>query len=172
MTTQFVVGAVGESDLELLNTTAYLHNRLHLGRAYFSAFHPIHDTPFEDRPPVNPLRQERLYQASFLLRDYGFAVEDLPFTGRGDLPLEVDPKLSWARAHLVHSPVEINRAGRSELLRVPGIGPKAAAAILVSRRKGRLASVDDLRRLGIRAERALPFILLDGHIPPHQLSYL
>ena len=172
LTTQFVVGAVGESDLELLKTTEYLHQRLHLGRAYFSAFNPIRDTPFEDRAPANPLREQRLYQASFLLRDYGFGVEDLPFTDNGELPLEIDPKLSWARANLAHTPVEINQAERHELLRVPGIGPKGAAAILASRRKGRLTSVDDLRRLGIRPERALPYIILDGRIPPHQLSYL
>lgn len=172
MTTQFVVGAVGESDLELLQTTAYLHRRLNLSRAYFSAFHPIEDTPFEDQPAAHPARKQRLYQASFLLRDYGFDLEDLPFAPNGDLPLTADPKLLYARQHFEQAPLEINRAGQRELLRIPGIGPKSAAAILSARRQGRLTSVDDLRRLGIRAERALPFILLDGRRPPHQLSYL
>ncbi|MFM8320148.1 MAG: radical SAM protein [Chloroflexota bacterium] len=169
LTTQFVVGAVGESDLELLQTTAYLQQRLHLARAYFSAFHPVPDTPFEDRPAEARLRQNRLYQASFLLRDYGFGLEDLPFEGQGNLPLRADPKQLWAQAHLAEQPLEINCAGRQELLRVPGIGPQAASAIINARRAGRLRDVGDLKRLGIRPERALPFILLDGRRAPHQL---
>ncbi len=172
MTTQFVVGTVGESDLELLQTTDYLHRRLHLGRAYFSAFHPIVDTPFENQPAAHPARKQRLYQASFLLRDYGFGLEELPFTPSGDLPLAADPKLLYARQHFEQAPLEINRAGPRDLLRIPGIGPKSAAAILAARRQARMTSVDDLRRLGIQAERALPFILLDGRRPPYQLSYL
>ncbi len=104
MTTQFVVGAVDETDLELLSTTASLQNELHLGRAYFSAFRPVPDTPFENEPPTPPLRQHRLYQASFLLRDYGFDLEDLPFEpASGNLPLTIDPKLAWARQNLVWS---------------------------------------------------------------------
>lgn len=171
MTTQFVVGAVGETDLELLKTTAFLQDRLHLSRAYFSAFRPVHDTPFEELPPESPRRQHRLYQASFLLRDYGFSLEDLPFQVDGRLPLEADPKLVWARDNLLHHPLEINRADRTELLRVPGIGPKGAAAILQFRRGGKLRTANDLRRMGVTPERALPYILLDGRQPAHQLAF-
>ncbi|RPI24534.1 MAG: radical SAM protein, partial [Chloroflexota bacterium] len=128
--TQFVVGGAGESDLELLSTTEYLHRNLHLGRAYFSAFNPIPDTPLEEQPAENPMREHRLYQASFLLRDYGFSLEDMPFENSGHLPLDTDPKLAWAQVNLTGNPVDINRADRHELMRIPGIGPKSADAIL------------------------------------------
>jgi predicted DNA-binding helix-hairpin-helix protein len=171
MTTQFVVGAAGESDLELLSTTAHLTQQLRLSRAYFSAFSPIEDTPLDHLPPESPLRQNRLYQASFLLRDYGFSLEDLPFEGQGDLPRQVDPKLAWARNHLSNAPVEINTASRESLLRIPGIGPKNAEAILAARRKGHLHALEDLKKLGITPSRAAPFILLDGRRPMQQMRF-
>jgi len=169
-TTQFVVGAAGESDVELLTTTEFLHRQVGLARAYFSRFTPVPDTPLEAHPPTPPLREHRLYQSSFLLRDYGFDVEELPFDGGGNLPLESDPKLAWARRHLVHAPVEVNTADRRDLLRVPGIGPTGAERVLRERRRGRLRDLSDLRKLGIVAQRAAPFVLLDGHRPAHQLS--
>jgi predicted DNA-binding helix-hairpin-helix protein len=168
-TTQFVVGAVDESDLELLATSEYLFNRLRLGRTYYSAFSPVPDTPLEDRPAEDPLRQHRLYQASFLFRDYGFDLEDMPFDQGGNLPRTADPKLAWAREHLAESPVELNRAAKSELLRVPGIGPLSARRILAARRQGTLANVSHLRQLGLRTTPMEPFILLDGKRPSYQL---
>ena len=95
-TTQFVVGAVGESDVELLESTEYLFRQVHLRRPYYSAFNPITGTPFENLPAENPEREFRLYQASFLLRDYGFHMEELPFLPGGRLPLDQDPKQAWA----------------------------------------------------------------------------
>jgi len=130
----------------------------------------VPDTPLENHPPTPPLREHRLYQSSFLLRDYGFDVEELPFDAGGNLPLESDPKLAWARRHLVHTPVEVNTADRRDLLRVPGIGPKGAERVLRERRRGRLRDLSDLRKLGIVAQRAAPFVLLDGHRPPRQLT--
>jgi len=168
LSTQFVVGPAGESDEELLRTTAYLFRHLHLARAYFSAFRPIPDTPLEARPAENPRRERRLYQASYLLRDYGFSVEELPLDKNGRLPLEEDPKLAWARRHLLESPVEINTASRQELLRVPGIGPRLADRLLAARRLGRLRDLQDLGKLGIPVARAAPFILLDGRRPACQ----
>jgi predicted DNA-binding helix-hairpin-helix protein len=168
-TTQFVVGAAGESDLELLTTTAFLYRDLGLARAYFSGFRPVPDTPLEDHPPTPSLREHRLYQSSFLLRDYGFCVGELPYGQNGNLPLDEDPKLAWARRHLAQAPVEVNRANRETLLRVPGIGPKGADRLLAVRRQGRLRDLGDLRQLGIAADRAAPFILLDGHRPTYQL---
>lgn len=168
-TTQFVVGAAGESDVELLSTTEYLYRNLKLARAYFSAFNPVPDTPLESLPPASPVREHRLYQASFLLRDYGFTVEELPFAGDGNLPLTEDPKLAWARQNLAQLPVELNQADREQLLRVPGIGLQGAERVLAARRQGRLRDLRDLRRLGIAADRAAPFILLDGHAPARQL---
>jgi predicted DNA-binding helix-hairpin-helix protein len=169
-TTQFVVGAADESDVEILTTTEFLHRRAGLARAYFSRFTPVTDTPLENHPPTPPLREHRLYQSSFLLRDYGFQVEELPFDEDGNLPLSQDPKLAWARRYLANSRVELNRAGREMLLRVPGIGPKGADRVLSARRQGVLRDVSDLRKLGVAAERAMPFILLDGRPPARQLS--
>jgi predicted DNA-binding helix-hairpin-helix protein len=170
--TQFVVGGVGDTDLELLHTTDYLYRQLRLRRAYFSAFDPIPDTPLENQPPASPLREHRLYQASFLLRDYGFALEDLPFDVSANLPLSTDPKLAWAQANLGERPVEINRADRRELLRIPGIGPKGADAILKARRQGWLKDVSMLRQMGIHIQRAAPYILLNGKRPARQLTFL
>ena len=169
-TTQFVVGAVGENDLELLQTMDSLNRQVHLARGYFSGFSPTRGTPFENLPACNPWRQHRLYQASFLLRDYGFGVEDMPFDGGGSLPLEADPKLAWARQNLDQTPLEINKVNREQLLRIPGIGPKGAAAILSARRQGRLRTLGDLKRLGIIASRAAPFILMDGSRPAFQMG--
>lgn len=168
--TQFVAGGSDESDLELLNTTQWLMKNARLKRAYFSAFHPIHDTPLENKPAVNPMREHRLYQASFLLRDYGFDLEDLPFTADENLPLHTDPKLAWAEMNLVHAPVEINRAGKRELMRIPGIGIKGAESILKARRTARLRELSSLKKLGILAERAAPYVLLDGRRPASQLA--
>ncbi|HIP71337.1 MAG TPA: radical SAM protein [Anaerolineae bacterium] len=168
-TTQFVVGAVGESDLELLATAEYLYRRVNLARAYFSSFRPIADTPLENLPPSSRQREHRLYQTSFLFRDYGFDLEDLPFDQNGNLPLDIDPKLAWAQQHLQDNPVELNRAGRQELLRVPGIGPKSSHAILRARRQGTLSDIRDLQTLGVPTKRLKPFVLLDGKRPSYQL---
>jgi len=169
-TTQFVVGAAGETDLELLSTTEALHKQARLARAYFSAFHPLPDTPLENQPAENPWREFRLYQSSFLLRDYGFGLEELPFTQAGNLPLDVDPKVAWAQRNLREAPVEVNRADRQTLLRVPGIGPKAVEAVLAARRRHTLRDLRDLQALGVIARRAAPYILLDGKQPARQLS--
>ncbi len=167
-TTQFVVGANGESDLEYLGTTETLIRRFGLKRAYYSAFKPVENTPLQDHAAASLTREHRLYQASFLLRDYGFDLEDLPFEGSGNLPLQLDPKLAWAQTHLAERPLEINRASRSELLRIPGFGPKAVEAVLAARRIRALQDISALTRLGIQAERAAPFILLNGHRPARQ----
>jgi predicted DNA-binding helix-hairpin-helix protein len=171
MTTQFVVGAVGDTDLELLTTTANLHQHVGLGRAYYSAFRPIAGTPFENLAPESALREHRLYQASFLLRDYGFDLEELPFQDNGHLPLAMDPKRAWARAHLQEDPVDVNRADRQQLLRIPGIGPKGAAAILTAQRNGTLHSPADLRKIGVNPARSLPYILFNGVRPARQLAF-
>jgi predicted DNA-binding helix-hairpin-helix protein len=168
--TQFVAGGADESDLELLTTTTWLMKNVKLSRAYFSAFHPISDTPLENKPAVDPLREHRLYQASFLLRDYGFDLEELPFTHDQNLPLPVDPKLAWAQINLMESPIEINRAERRELLRIPGIGPKGADAIINVRRTGTLNDLSVLKKLGVITHKAAPYLLLNGKRTPNQLT--
>ncbi len=166
--TQFVAGGSDESDLELLTTTDWLMKNVRLTRAYYSAFFPIRDTPMENKAAVDPLREHRLYQASFLLRDYGFDLEEMPFVQNGNLPLATDPKLAWAQQNLQGKPLEINQAEQSELLRIPGIGPKGADAILRARRAGKLKDLAALKKLGIVTARAAPFVVLDGRRPERQ----
>lgn len=169
LTTQFVVGPAGESDSEILGTVGRLYREFGLTRAYFSAFQPIPRTPLENLPPTSALREHRLYQSDYLFRQYGFAPDELVFDSDGNLCTDVDPKMAWARAHPEHFPVEVNRASRERLLRVPGVGPRSTRRILRARRQGRLRDIRDLRRMGAVASRAAPFILLDGHRPPRQL---
>jgi len=168
--TQFVAGGSDESDLELLTTTSWLMKNVRLKRAYFSAFHPIRDTPLENKAAVDPIREHRLYQASFLLRDYGFDLEEMPFAQDGNLPLPTDPKLAWAQQNLKEKPLEINKADRRELLRIPGVGPKHADAILQARQMSKLRDLTALRKLGIVVARAAPFLLLDGRRSESQLT--
>jgi len=169
LTTQFVVGPAGESDQELLTTALRLYREVNLGRAYYSAFNPVPGTAFEDRPKTSPMRKHRLYQADWLLRFYGFELHELPFENSGNLSESADPKLTWAETHLRETPVEINQAGRSELLRIPGIGPKTAEAIITARRQGQITELSQLKRMGTQTGRAAPFILLNGRQPYYQL---
>ncbi len=167
--TQFVVGAVGDTDLELLSTSANLYQHAGLTRAYYSAFGPVTQTPFENVPAVSGTREHRLYQASFLLRDYGWEVEDLPFMGVGNLRQDVDPKQAWADEHLRRAPIEVMTAERTALMRIPGIGPVAADAILKGRKRGQLHDLNDLAKLGVHGvERAAPYVTLSGRSVPSQ----
>jgi len=168
-TTQFVVGAAGESDQDILSVTSRLYRDVNLRRAYFSAFQPVAGTPLEGVPSTPPLREHRLYQSDFLMRQYGFRFQDLVFDGDGNLPSEADPKQIWAEHHPEQFPLEVNRAGREELLRVPGIGPESATRIANLRNRGTFHTLKDLERIGVVAERAAPYILLDGKRPPYQL---
>lgn len=166
MVTQFVVGAVGDTDVELLTLSDQLYQHLHLSRVYYSPFSPVIQTPFENLPAVDRRREHRLYQASFLLRDYGWSSEELPYLDAGNLPLDIDPKKAWAQENLTHQPIELMTADRAELLRIPNIGPKGADQILKARQQGTLTSLNDLRKLGIRAtEQVAPYVLLDGKRP-------
>jgi predicted DNA-binding helix-hairpin-helix protein len=166
--TQFVAGGAGESDLELLTTTDYLYRKLGIRRAYFSPFNPILGTPLENQLPTPVIREHRLYQASFLLREYRFDLEELTFELDGRLPVQIDPKLAWAQKNLTERPIEVNRAERFTLMRIPGIGPKGAEAIMKARRQAKIRDVTSLRKIGISAERAAPYLLFDGRRAPYQ----
>jgi predicted DNA-binding helix-hairpin-helix protein len=168
LTTQFVVGAVGESDRELLETVQRAHRELDLRRAYFSAFHPIARSPFADEPAEDPTRALRLYQSDFMIRDYGFSYAELPFDDQGLLPRDKTPKQAWAEHHLVE-PIEINRAPRPMLLRIPGIGPRSADRIIEARRETKLRDTSQLKALGVTTAWAAPYVLLDGRRAPEQL---
>jgi predicted DNA-binding helix-hairpin-helix protein len=168
--TQFVVGPAGETDQELLATTSTLYRTAGLARAYYLAFSPVRGTAFENMPKTDPVREHRLYQADWLLRFYGFEMQELLFDAQGNLPADRDPKRVWAETHLRGRPLEINRASRAELLRIPGIGPQSAEAIIAARRQGQLRDLSQLKALGAIANRAAPFVLLAGRRPEFQLA--
>ena len=168
-TTQFVAGAAGESDSELLGSAALLYGRYALRRVYYSGYRPVEGTPLEGVPAMPRRRQSRLYQADALLRGYGFEPGDLPFDEGGELPQDCDPKLAWAARHPEHFPVELNTAGRQALLRVPGIGPTGAERILRLRGRCRLKELRQLAKLGVAGGRCASFVLLDGRRPEQQL---
>ncbi|WP_456430853.1 radical SAM protein [Thermosulfuriphilus sp.] len=163
-TTQFVVGAAGESDREILLYLEALYRRLGLNRVYFSAYQPGAGRPGLPGETLAPkvdllTREHRLYQVDFLVRQYGFTVKEIPLKD-GFLPLEMDPKEAWARENPSFFPVNVNRASRTELLRVPGLGPTLVDRILKLRRKARLRSLEGLsrqRRLLDKASRYVTF---------------
>jgi len=161
-TTQFVVGAAGESDLDILSFVDTLYSEYSLRRAYFSAFHPAVGTPLQDMPATPKLRENRLYQADFLLRKYNFSFEELPFERNGNLPRHQDPKLASALRRKELFPLEINKASLEELLRVPGIGPISARRIVELRREGKISSLETLKKLGAVTKRAKHFITING----------
>jgi predicted DNA-binding helix-hairpin-helix protein len=159
---------VGETDLGLLQTTANIQSKFKIARAYYSNFSPVINTPFENLPQPHPRRQHRLYQAFYLLRDYQFDLEELPFQQSGNLSLQKDPKLTWAESHLIGHPVEINKADYHELIKIPGIGPISARKICKARRYGKIRDISILRKMGVPVTRAAQFITLDGRQPAHQ----
>lgn len=163
--TQLIVGADASSDRHILDLSAHLYGAYRLKRIYYSAFSPIPQASSKLPLAAPPLaRENRLYQADWLLRYYGFSVDELLPAERPQLRLDIDPKLAWALANPAQFPVDVNRAPRELLLRVPGLGTKAVERIVQSRR---LCSVrrDDLRRLGVAPAKALPFIVLPDHRP-------
>ena len=161
-TTQFVVGAVGERDREVLELVARLERQRLLHHAHFSAFQPVAGTPFESFAPTPAARESRLYQAEHLLREYGFAFEELAFGADGNLPLEHDPKTAWARANPELFPLEVRGAPLELLLRVPGVGPKAARTLVQARRRTAIRDARDLRRLGVDTVRAGYYLTVAG----------
>jgi putative DNA modification/repair radical SAM protein len=163
--TQMIVGADPTDDRTILNTSANLYGAYRLKRVYYSAFSPIPDSsralPLK-APPL--LREHRLYQADWLMRFYGFEATEIVDDDAGMLPLDIDPKLAWALRHRDRFPLDVNRASREQLLRVPGFGTKAVDRIIATRR---LTSIRlaDLARLHIPKGKAMPFIVLSDHRP-------
>jgi len=163
--TQMIVGATQDSDLHILRLTQGLYDRYRLKRVFYSAYIPVVENTLlpslDTKPPL--LREHRLYQADWLLRFYGFRAEELLDEQTPDFNPLVDPKCSWALAHLDFFPVEVNTADYETLLRVPGIGVVSAKRILVSRRAVRL-QVEDLRKLGVVMKRAQYFLTCRGRM--------
>ncbi len=170
LTTQFVVGAADESDSELLQSVQSLYHNLGLARAYYSAFQPLAHTPLEEHAPTPTWREHRLYQADFLLRCYGFAIDELVYSPEGNLPRACDPKEMWAVNHPEVFPIELNTAPESQLLRVPGIGPVTAKRLVARRRDGKVRDLQQVAAAGGSAARAAPYVLLDGHRPAYQMA--
>jgi predicted DNA-binding helix-hairpin-helix protein len=162
MTVQFVVGATPDTDRTLIETVARLQVGGGIHHTHFSAFRPIADTPMEGVAAAPALREHRLYQADYLLHDYGFTADEVVFESTGNLPLSVDPKTAWALAHPERFPVEVMRADYEELLRVPGIGPVAARRLVDERAGATLRGLKDLRGLGVVTTRAGGFLTLRG----------
>ncbi|MDD4990834.1 MAG: putative DNA modification/repair radical SAM protein [Paludibacter sp.] len=157
--TQMIIGATDETDKQILFTSAALYNRPSMKRVYYSGYIPVNS--YDSRLPVvkqAPLvRENRLYQADWLLRFYEFKVDEIVDDKNPDLDLEIDPKLAWALRHPEHFPVDVNKADYSMILRIPGIGVKSAKLIIMSRRYARLKSVD-LKKMGIVMKKAQYFI--------------
>jgi predicted DNA-binding helix-hairpin-helix protein len=162
MTIQFVVGATGDTDQTLLSTISHLRTGGGVHHPHFSAFRPISDTPLENARAAPALREHRLYQAAYLMRDYGFTPADVVYRENGNLPLAQDPKTAWALHHPEAFPVEITSASLEELLRVPGIGPTAGRRIVTVRATTNLRGLRDLRKLGVVTARAGGFVTLRG----------
>ena len=162
--TQIIVGASAERDLQILSSAQMMYSHYQLKRVYYSAYMPVNRDsrlPALSQPPPL-LREHRLYQADWLLRFYHFDVGELLHAGRPDLDLELDPKCAWALDHLDRFPVELNRADYNTLLRVPGIGVRSARKIIEARKYGKL-QLGDLKRLNLVMKRAGWFITCDGH---------
>jgi putative DNA modification/repair radical SAM protein len=165
--TQMIVGADSASDGEIVMAASRLYDRFELRRVYYSAFSPIPDAsavlPLQ-RPPL--MREHRLYQSDWLMRFYGFKPAEIvqAADASGMLPLDIDPKLAWALKFREHFPVDVNRAPREMLLRVPGLGVKAVDKILASRRWRRLG-LDDVARLTVSVAKLRPFIVTEGWRP-------
>jgi predicted DNA-binding helix-hairpin-helix protein len=162
MTMQFVVGASPDTDKSMLDTVTQLRVGGGVHHPHFSAFRPISDTPMEGAPAAPVLREHRLYQAAYLLQNYGFTPDEVVYGPGGNLPLELDPKTSWALAHPEQFPVEIQSASYEELVRVPGVGPLAARRIVEQRGEAVLRGLADLRGLGVVTTRAGGFLMIRG----------
>jgi len=164
-TTQFIVGAAGESDAEIVKYMWGLYDRLKMHRVYFSAYQKgLGDESIAGekmrlkRPTDVFVREQRLYQADFLLRKYGFKGSDIVFSDDGNLSLACDPKEACALRHPEAFPVNVNRASKWELLRVPGLGPVTVKQILERRRKWRMRRIEDVGKVGVRLEKASTYL--------------
>ncbi|WLT05448.1 putative DNA modification/repair radical SAM protein [Gilliamella apis] len=158
--TQVIIGATDETDNQILQLTAKLYKRPSMKRVYYSGFIPVNS--YDKRLPVLKevprVRENRLYQADWLLRFYDFSVDEIVNDEHPDLDLTVDPKLSWAIRNPQFFPVDINRDSYQKILRVPGIGVKSAKLIVMARRHRKL-NKEALKRIGVVLKRAQFFII-------------
>jgi predicted DNA-binding helix-hairpin-helix protein len=164
-TTQFIVGAAGEPDAEIVKYMYGLYERLKMHRVYFSAYQKelgdesiASEQAGQERPMDILMREHRLYQVDFLLRKYGFKESDIVFEKNENLSLTIDPKEAWAMRHPEVFPININRASRFSLLRVPGLGPVTVNRILEQRKTGRIRHIEDIGKVGVRLKKAKQYL--------------
>lgn len=171
--TQFIVGATATPDSEMLAKSSQLYKQYGLRRAYYSAFSPIpHADPALPLKSIPLVREHRLYQADWLMRFYGFSAEELTTEADRNLPLDKDPKLAWALRNREFYPVDVNKAGKNALLRVPGFGVRNVMRILQIR-KFRALTLVDLAKLRVPVKRAKFFVVTADHNPSvHQIDSL
>ena len=164
--TQMIVGADASDDRTILSLSAQLYAAYRLRRVYYSAFSPIPDAASAlplSAPPL--MREHRLYQADWLTRFYGFDAQEIIAVGdKGMLDLDIDPKLAWALRHRDRFPVDLNKAPRETLLRVPGLGVKSVERLLATRRF-RSIRLEDLTRLRLPVAKLLPFVIVANYLP-------
>ena len=164
-TTQFIVGAADESDTEIVKYMFGLYERLRMHRVYFSAYQkhlgaePVDaETKPNEKPADMFVREHRLYQVDFLLRKYGFKESDIIFEKNDNLSLTTDPKEAWAVGHREAFPINVNRASKWDLLKVPGLGPITVNRILERRRQRRLESIEDIGKVGALLRKAAEYV--------------
>ena len=163
--TQMIVGATSTNDRTILQRASSLYKKQRLRRVYYSAFSPIPDTSSNLPVSAPPLvREHRLYQADWLMRFYGFDVGELTTGAEPNLSLQLDPKLAWALRNRERFPVDLNKASREMLLRVPGLGVRNVNRIIRIRR-WHMIRLDDLTRLRVPLIKARPFIIVADHRP-------
>ncbi len=163
--TQMIVGADGSSDRSILDLSTNLYGSYGLRRVYYSAFSPIPDSSAILPPKKAPLlREHRLYQADWLMRFYEFKSDEITTDATGNLDLSMDPKLAWALQHREQFPMDVNRATREQLLRVPGLGVKSVDKLVRARRHTRLRMAD-LARLRLPMAKVAPFVIASDHQP-------
>ena len=158
--TQMIIGATPESDYQILRLSQGLYKKYSLRRVFYSAYIPVREhtllPSLDTKPPL--LREHRLYQADFLLRQYHFEAEELLDEASPNFNPYLDPKCNWALTHPAFFPVDVQRADQGALLRVPGIGPTSAKRIVAERRAAKL-DFAALKRMGVVLKRAQYFIL-------------
>lgn len=160
--TQMIIGATKETDLDIMNRSSNLYEAHKLKRVFYSAYIPVNKDsllPTLEAPPLK--RENRLYQADWLLRFYNFKVSDILSQGNPNFNLLVDPKVDWALRHLEEFPKEINTVSYEELLKIPGIGVTCAKRIVTNRRNFKL-DFKDLKKMGVVLKRAIYFITCNG----------
>jgi len=164
-TTQFIVGAAGEADSEIVKYMYGLYERLKMHRVYFSAYQKglgdasiAGEQASREKPTDILMREHRLYQVDFLLRKYGFKESDIVFEKNENLSLTIDPKEAWALRNPEAFPMNINRASRFSLLRVPGFGPVTVKRILEQRKAGRIRHIEDVGKVGVRLKKAKQYL--------------